>query len=51
MDHLCHTCQEAIEDLDDAALADFLDELANDLYEEISVEEDAPEAVVECDEE
>lgn len=50
MNHLCHTCQEALEDLDDAALADFLDELANDLYEEISVEEGEP-AEVECDEE
>lgn len=50
MNHLCHTCQEALEDLGDADLADFLDELVNDLYEEISVEEDEP-AVVECDEE
>jgi len=49
MNHLCHACQEALADLDDAALGGFLDELVNDLYEEISVEEEGAE--VECAEE
>lgn len=40
MDHLCNKCQEHIVALEDADLVDFLDALIDELYEEVSVEEE-----------